>query len=110
MLTRHFHGCALIRDVVRHSIVHRALLDYLLHCSAEARTVSSRFGAWQGVWFDLMLLPPQEMIEGLREKVVAILHTKDGSRVALQCIWHGTAKVCMCVHVWYVCVCVRVHV
>lgn len=36
------------------------------------------------------------MIEGLREKVVAILHTKDGSRVALHCIWHGTAKVCTC--------------
>lgn len=35
----------------------------------------------------------QELIEGLREKIVNILHTKDGSRVALHCIWHGTSKV-----------------
>lgn len=28
------------RTVVRHSIVHRALMDYLLHCSTEARAVS----------------------------------------------------------------------
>ena len=35
----------------------------------------------------------QEMIEALRESVVHILHTRDGARVAMQCVWHGTAKV-----------------
>jgi len=35
----------------------------------------------------------QEMIEALREAVVHVLHTRDGARVAMQCIWHGTAKV-----------------
>ena len=33
------------------------------------------------------------MIEQLRELVVEVLHTKEGSRVALQCIWRGTVKV-----------------
>ena len=34
-----------------------------------------------------------DMIEQLRERLVELLHTKEGSRVAMQCIWHGTAKV-----------------
>ena len=35
-----------------------------------------------------------DMIEQLRERLVELLHTKEGSRVAMQCVWHGTAKVC----------------
>ena len=35
----------------------------------------------------------QEMIESLRDSLVHILHTRDGARVAMQCVWHGTAKV-----------------
>ena len=44
------------------------------------------------IWFSYYP-PSQEMVEALHEKVVHILHTKDGSRVAMQCVWHGTAKV-----------------
>lgn len=33
------------------------------------------------------------MIDSLGEHLVHILHTKDGAQVALQCVWHGTAKV-----------------
>jgi len=33
------------------------------------------------------------MIEVLREHLVHMLHTHDGSRVAMMCLWHGTAKV-----------------
>ena len=33
------------------------------------------------------------MIEVVREHVVHMLHTHDGSRVAMMCLWHGTAKV-----------------
>jgi len=33
------------------------------------------------------------MIEVLREHVIHMLHTHDGSRVAMMCLWHGTAKV-----------------
>lgn len=35
----------------------------------------------------------QEMIESIRESVVYMAHTHDGARVAMQCLWHGTAKV-----------------
>jgi len=36
-----------------------------------------------------------DMIEQLRERLIELLHTKEGSRVAMQCVWHGTAKVFM---------------
>lgn len=35
----------------------------------------------------------QEMIESIREAVVYMAHTHDGARVAMHCLWHGTAKV-----------------
>ena len=35
----------------------------------------------------------QELIDQLKDVVVEMLHTRDGSRVGLQCLWHGTAKV-----------------
>lgn len=35
----------------------------------------------------------QEMIESIRESVVYMAHTHDGARVAMHCLWHGTAKV-----------------
>ena len=34
-----------------------------------------------------------EMAQLLKEKIPEILHTKDGSRVAMECIWNGNAKV-----------------
>lgn len=33
------------------------------------------------------------MIESIREAVVYMAHTHDGARVAMHCVWHGTAKV-----------------
>ena len=33
------------------------------------------------------------MIDQLKEVLVEILHTRDGSRVVLHCLWHGTPKV-----------------
>ena len=33
------------------------------------------------------------MIEALREGLIYMLHTRDGARVAMFCLWHGTAKV-----------------
>lgn len=54
------------------SIIHRVFLEYLNNCSANERA---------------------EMIELLAEHLVHIIHTKDGSQVAMECIWHSTAKV-----------------
>uniref|UniRef100_A0A669D7Y2 Pumilio RNA-binding family member 3 n=1 Tax=Oreochromis niloticus TaxID=8128 RepID=A0A669D7Y2_ORENI len=39
-----------------------------------------------------VLTPMQEMIESIRQSVVYMAHTHDGARVAMNCLWHGTAK------------------
>ena len=55
-----------------------------------------------------------DMIELIRERLVELLHTKEGSRVAMHCVWHGSAKVmrvCVCVHAYVracICACVGV--
>ena len=35
----------------------------------------------------------QEMIEAIREQLVMILHTSEGAKVTMLCLWHGTPKV-----------------
>ncbi|XP_078425454.1 pumilio homolog 3 [Cetorhinus maximus] len=57
--------------VIKHTLVHKAFLDFFTHCSDKMRT---------------------EMIETVREAVIYMAHTHDGSRVAMQCLWHGTPK------------------
>ena len=81
----------LVRETLKHSIVHKPLLDYLLMASEDGRV---------------------EMIEMIRERLVELLHTKEGSRVAMHCVWYGTTKVanvCLCVCV-RVCVYCEYHV
>ncbi|XP_029024269.1 pumilio homolog 3 [Betta splendens] len=58
-------------QVIKHSLVHKVFLDFFLHASDKQRT---------------------EMIESIREAVVYMAHTHDGARVAMYCLWHGTAK------------------
>ena len=41
----------------------------------------------------------QEMIESVREGVVEMLHTREGARVAMICLWYGTTKVSYCLYV-----------
>ncbi|MCJ8742680.1 hypothetical protein PDJAM_G00084990 [Pangasius djambal] len=57
--------------VIKHSLVHKVFLDFFLHAPDKQRT---------------------EMIESIRESVVYMAHTHDGARVAMHCLWHGTAK------------------
>ncbi|KAG8193262.1 hypothetical protein JTE90_027006 [Oedothorax gibbosus] len=59
------------KSVVKHSIVHNVLWQFMQHCDPASKS---------------------EIIEALRESVPVILHTKDGSRVAMQCVWFGTLK------------------
>ena len=33
------------------------------------------------------------MIESIRESLVHMLHTRDGSRLTMKCIWFGSTKV-----------------
>ncbi|KAL3041327.1 hypothetical protein OYC64_019517 [Pagothenia borchgrevinki] len=58
-------------QVIKHSLVHKVFLDYFLFAPEKQRT---------------------EMIESIRESVVYMAHTHDGARVAMNCLWFGTAK------------------
>uniref|UniRef100_A0A1A8RG95 KIAA0020 n=1 Tax=Nothobranchius rachovii TaxID=451742 RepID=A0A1A8RG95_9TELE len=58
-------------QVIKHSLVHKVFLDYFLFAPDKLRS---------------------EMIESIREAVVYMAHTHDGARVAMNCLWHGTAK------------------
>eukprot|EP00058_Branchiostoma_floridae_P020525 XP_002606015.1 hypothetical protein BRAFLDRAFT_269781 [Branchiostoma floridae] len=59
------------KTVVKHTLVHKALLEFFTHAEGRLRA---------------------EMIEAIRESLIHILHTHDGSRVTMHCLWHGTAK------------------
>lgn len=59
------------KDIIVHSIVHRALFDFFKYASLP-----------QAV----------EVVDVLKEGVIHILHTKDGAKVAMQCLWHSTTK------------------
>ncbi|XP_076020381.1 pumilio homolog 3 [Genypterus blacodes] len=58
-------------QVIKHSLVHKVFLDFFLFALDKQKT---------------------EMIESIRESVVYMAHTHDGARVAMNCLWHGTAK------------------
>ncbi|XP_041825764.1 pumilio homolog 3 [Melanotaenia boesemani] len=58
-------------QVIKHSVVHKVFLDFFLFAPDKQRS---------------------EMIESIREAVVYMAHTHDGARVAMHCLWHGTAK------------------
>ncbi|KAK2818851.1 hypothetical protein Q5P01_024412 [Channa striata] len=58
-------------QVIKHSLVHKVFLDFFQFAPEKQRT---------------------EMIESIRESVVYMAHTHDGARVAMHCLWHGSAK------------------
>ncbi|KAG0721957.1 Pumilio 3 [Chionoecetes opilio] len=59
------------KGVFTNTMVHTLLKDFLSSCS-----VGDRNG----------------VIEALKESLVPIIHTRDGARVAMLCLWHGTNK------------------
>uniref|UniRef100_A0AAX7UIV0 Pumilio homolog 3 n=1 Tax=Astatotilapia calliptera TaxID=8154 RepID=A0AAX7UIV0_ASTCA len=59
-------------QVIKHSLVHKVFLDFFQCAPEKQRT---------------------EMIESIRQSVVYMAHTHDGARVAMNSLWHGTAKV-----------------
>ena len=42
---------------------------------------------------EYFLLGTQDMTEALRESLIHMVHTKEGARVAMACVWGGSAKV-----------------
>lgn len=59
------------KSVLRHSIIHHVLYEFLENADEASRS---------------------ELIQALAGSLAEIVHTKDGARTAMCCIWHGTAK------------------
>lgn len=59
------------KSLLDSGLVQTVLSQFLLECSEEDRT---------------------EMISQLTQHIVIISNSKDGSKAAMQCIWHGTNK------------------
>ncbi|CAG8553859.1 9898_t:CDS:2 [Paraglomus brasilianum] len=59
------------KGTIKHSITHRALLDYFTNANEKQLA---------------------DMIVMVGEKVPEILHTREGSKVAMLCVAHGTPK------------------
>jgi len=60
------------KGTIKHSITHRSLLDYFTNANEKQLA---------------------DMIVMVGEKVPEILHTREGSKVAMLCVAHGTPKV-----------------
>ncbi|KAL3869283.1 hypothetical protein ACJMK2_041986 [Sinanodonta woodiana] len=59
------------KNILLHSMVHKLFMEFFTYAGEKMRA---------------------EMVEALREGLIHMLHTRDGSRVAMFCVWHGTAK------------------
>lgn len=59
------------KSVLQYSIVHRIFREFFTYAPDKMRA---------------------EMIETVREGAIHMVHTRDGSRVAMTCLWYGTAK------------------
>eukprot|EP00111_Clytia_hemisphaerica_P009198 TCONS_00027031-protein len=59
------------KDVLGLSVVHRALLDFFKYANTTQKS---------------------EIVEILKTNLVHVLHTKDGSKVAMNCIWLASTK------------------
>ncbi|KAM9330681.1 pumilio homolog 3 [Gastrophryne carolinensis] len=57
--------------VIKHSLVHKVFLDFFNNSTPKITS---------------------EMIEAIREAVMYMIHTHDGARVGMHCLWHGTPK------------------
>ncbi|KAK6178621.1 hypothetical protein SNE40_011153 [Patella caerulea] len=59
------------KEVLLHSMVHRLFFEFFNYAEGKMKT---------------------EMIEALREGCVNMVHTREGARAVMHCLWHGTAK------------------
>jgi len=59
------------KDTILHGITHRALFQFFKHANESQK---------------------KEVYEVLKDKIIHILHTKDGAKVAMNCLWLATTK------------------
>ena len=67
----HFSHCFLFRDLLNTSIIHRVMYEYLRNANDKGR---------------------EEIIDAVKEKLIKMIHSRDGARVAIYCLWYGTNK------------------
>ncbi|CAF3824647.1 unnamed protein product [Rotaria magnacalcarata] len=59
------------KDLLSTSIVHRAMHEYIRNADEKGRT---------------------ELVDAVKEKLIKMVHSRDGARVAIYCLWFGTNK------------------
>lgn len=59
------------KDLLSISIVHRVMHEYIRNANEKGRT---------------------EIIDAVKEKLIKMVHSRDGARVAIHCLWYGTNK------------------
>ncbi|CAF4524814.1 unnamed protein product [Rotaria socialis] len=59
------------KDLLSTSIVHRAMHEYIRNADEKGRT---------------------ELVDAVKEKLIKMVHSRDGARVAIFCLWYGTNK------------------
>lgn len=59
------------KEILSYSLVHKVFHDFFAYADDKSK---------------------KEMIEGLREHIPNLVHTKDGTRVAMHCVWSGSTK------------------
>ncbi|XP_048763203.2 pumilio homolog 3-like isoform X2 [Ostrea edulis] len=59
------------KTILGHSMVHKIFYEFFAHARDKMRS---------------------DMIESLREHLVHMIHTRDGARSAMYCLWYGTSK------------------
>lgn len=64
------------KEILVHSLVHKVFYDFFVYADEKTK---------------------KEMIEGLRESIPHLVHTRDGTRVAMHCIWSGSVKDRKCI-------------
>ena len=59
------------RDLLGTSIIHRVMHEYIRNANEKDRA---------------------ELIDAVKEKLIKMIHSRDGARVAIYCLWYGTNK------------------
>jgi pumilio family protein 6 len=59
------------KDLLSTSIVHRVMHEYLRNGNEKGR---------------------EELVDAVKEKLIKMIHSRDGARVAIYCLWYGTNK------------------
>lgn len=69
-MQEHLMAC-IEKNLLSTSIVHRAMHEYLRNANEKGRA---------------------ELVDAVKEKLIKMVHSRDGARVAIYCLWYGSNK------------------